>query len=394
MLILTIKTMILLWFASKSYNLQKDKGEESSFHYPLVSILSPCYNEAATLANCIKGFANQTYPCLEVIIINDGSTDNTREVAQQLVAQYPTMVRLLDKENSGKAQSLNYGIHHAVGDIMICVDADSIFQKDTVEQLVAPFRDPTVAAVAGNVKISNTNTLITKNQLVEYITGQNLEKRTFSELNCIQVISGCVGAFRKDRVLEVGGYSSDTLVEDMDLTISLAKKGYRIVYNPRAVAYTEAPENLANFMKQRYRWCYGRYEVLKKHREMMFKKEYGPIGTVGLPYYLISPWLDVFTSVIVATSLIIALLTNNILLYAINFAIIAIPFILLILYIIHIDGVKGQRKLPIYAIVQGMYYSYLLNYINIKAGIDYKLGVKANWNKFERVGKNTLPVAS
>ena len=275
---------------------------------------------------------------------------------------------------------------------MICIDADSVFQNDTVEELVAPFSDPDVAAVAGNARISNTGKVITKNQSVEYITGQNLEKRTFSELNCIQVISGCVGAFRKDRILEAGGYSPDTLVEDMDLTITLAKMGYKIVYNPNAIAYTEAPENLSDFMKQRYRWCYGRYEVLKKHKDMMFKKEYGRIGTIGLPYYLISPWVDVLTSAILASTLIVSILTNNLWLYAINFGIIAIPFVILTTYIIYIDGVKEQGKLPFYAVVQGLYYSYLLNYINIKAGIDYKRGVKANWNKLKRTGKNTIPI--
>ncbi len=390
--ILTLKTLILVGFSYKSYTATQEDDKDKEFFYPLVSILSPCYNEGITLANCIKGFVNQTYQHMEVIIINDGSTDNTKEVAEKLAKEYPTMVRFLDKKNGGKATALNYGVQHARGEIVICIDADSIFQNDTVEQLVRPFRDPNVAAVAGNVRIANTSTMITKNQSVEYITGQNLEKRTFSELNCIQVISGCVGAFRKDKLLEVGGYSPDTLVEDMDLTITLAKGGYKIVYNPKAIAYTEAPANLKDFMKQRYRWCYGRYEVLKKHRDIIFNKEYGRIGMLGLPYYLIAPWVDLVTSGVLAVTLIIAAVTNNLVSYLINFVIFAIPFALLMFYVLYIDGIKDQKRLPIYAIIQGIYYSYLLNYINIKAGIDHQLGVRANWNKLKRVGTNTLPL--
>jgi poly-beta-1,6 N-acetyl-D-glucosamine synthase len=405
--LITLKTIIFIIFSSKNnqrrktnkqaiwdkdYNYKMKNNNKSDISYnPLVSILSPCYNEGITLENCIKGFNKQSYKNFEVLIINDGSTDNTKEVGAMLEKKYPKMVRLINKKNGGKANALNYGLKQAKGEIVICIDADSVFKNDTISQLVMPFKDPKVAAVAGNVRISNSDNLLTKNQSIEYITGQYLEKRTFSELDCVQVISGCVGAFRKSTLLKVGGYSSDTLVEDMDLTVTLAKNGYKIVYNPDAVAYTEAPANLKDFIKQRYRWCYGRYEVLKKHKGILFNKKYGRIGTVGLPYYLIMPWVDVVSSIILVFALVTAILTNNLLFYAISFGIFAVPFVLLILYIMYVDGIKEQKKLSLYAIVQSVYYSYLINYINVKAAVDHSIGIRANWNKFGRLGANKIP---
>src|SRR5271156_1768560 len=132
MISLTVKTLLLIAFAYKNYNPQEDKWPNWWMEYPMVSILSPCYNEGVTLTNCIEGFLNQTYPNLEVIIINDGSTDNTKEIGEQLASKYPNMVRFLDKKNGGKAVALNYGIKYARGEILICIDADSVFQNDTV----------------------------------------------------------------------------------------------------------------------------------------------------------------------------------------------------------------------------------------------------------------------
>ena len=389
--ILTLKTMVLVTFSYKSYRKTPEKPKSAKQDQPFVSILSPCYNEGPTLVNCIVGLVNQSYKNMEVLIINDGSTDDTKAVAEKLALQYPRVVRLLNIPNGGKAKALNYGLKHAKGEIVVCIDGDTIFREDTVENLVSSFSEPDVVAVAGNVRISNSNNLLTKNQSIEYITGQNLEKRTFSELNCVQVISGCIGAFRKDKVLEVGGYSSDTIVEDMDLTVTLAKKGYRVVYNPRAIAYTEAPTDIRSFMKQRYRWSYGRYEVLKKHWDMIFKREYGMLGMIGLPYYLISPWMDLAASLILISTFLIAVFTNNFIAYAINFGIFLIPLVSLILYVLYIDRIHNQNELPIYAIAQSLYYSYILNYVNVRAAIDHRRGVRATWNKLARSGTNKIP---
>lgn len=392
MAVFTLKMVILLSFSYKNHKHELTYVDNDDYN-PLVSIISPCYNEAPTLANCIKGLMDQSYKNLEILIVNDGSTDNTVEVANQIIKEYPN-VRFFNKENGGKSTALNYGIKHAKGSIIICIDADSVFRKDTVSQLVAPFEDLEVMGVAGNVRISNTNEILTKNQSIEYMMGQNLEKRTFSELNCIQVVSGCVGAFRKDKLIEVGGYSSDTMVEDMDLTVSFAKKGYKIMYNPKAIAYTEAPVNLRDFIKQRYRWCYGRYQVLKKHKDILFKRSYGMMGVIGLPYYLISPLIDIGTSVIVIFTFIVAIITGNLISYAINFGIFAILLIAMISYIMYIDGIKEDRKLPLYLILQSMYYAFILNYINIRAGVDHWIGVKASWNKLARLGVNRIPIQS
>lgn len=387
---LTLKTLTLVLFAYKSYDRQSKKKGKNDAYRPLVSILAPCYNEGLTLTNCIKGLVDQTYENIEILIINDGSTDNTQKVAEGLALQYPK-IRVMSKKNGGKASALNYGLEYALGEIVVCIDGDTIFKRDAVERLVSSFDDPKVVAVAGNVRIANASTILSKNQSLEYITGQNLEKRTFSYLNCVQVISGCIGAFKKDKLKEVGGYSADTMVEDMDLTLALAKKGYKIVYNPEAIAYTEGPTDLKSFMKQRYRWSYGRYEVLKKYRGMMFQKRYGSIGTFGLPYYLILPWVDVMASSILILTFVIALMLGSLFQYMVSFLLFMVPLLALVMYVLYIDGPLNNKELSLYAIPQSIYYSLLLTYINVKAGIDHRMGVKAGWNKLRRLGANVRP---
>ena len=143
----------------------------------------------------------------------------------------------------------------------MCVDADSIFLSDTLLKLLEPFSDSKVAAVSGNVKVANRENVLGKNQALEYILGLNLHRRMFTVLNCVPVIPGAIGAFRKDVVLEVGGYSLDTLVEDMDLTMAISKLGYKIEFVGEAIAYTEAPESYKDFCKQRYRWTYAHLKL-------------------------------------------------------------------------------------------------------------------------------------
>lgn len=334
--ILTLQTTLLLACSYLHYSTIK---YEQTNYSPLVSIIVPCYNEGLTLRNCINSILSQNYEKYEILIINDGSTDNTLEVANSL--SHPK-IRTFTKSNGGKASALNYGIKRSNGEIIISLDADSIFLPDTLSKLIIPFTNPEIIAVCGNIKISNRNTLLTKLQSLEYISGFNIQRRAFAYLNCMQIISGAIGAFRKTQLVEVGGYSKETLVEDMDVTVTLAKKGHKIEYISNAIAYTESPESLRDFHKQRYRWTYGLFEVIQKHKPILFKST--RIGIIGLPYMLISLLLETFLTLLIPFKIISFFFFN------ISYNIVPVLLIaifsrsILFLYTLHLDKENGSPQ--------------------------------------------------
>jgi cellulose synthase/poly-beta-1,6-N-acetylglucosamine synthase-like glycosyltransferase len=192
-------------------------------------------------------------------------------------------VRIFAKTNGGKASALNFGIAHAQHEIIIALDADTLFARDTVAELVQPLADERVAAVAGNAKVGNRINLVTRWQALEYVTSQNLDRRAFSLLDCITVVPGAVGAWRRSRVIEVGGFRDNTLAEDQDLTLALRRAGYSVAYADGAIAYTEAPDTLRGLAKQRFRWSFGTLQCTWKHRDAFFRRKYGSLGWIALP---------------------------------------------------------------------------------------------------------------
>jgi len=254
---------------------------------PTVSVIVPAYNEEKVIVNTIRSLVTQEYPgSLEVVMVDDGSPDRTMEVAQAAFGHHPR-VTLLHKPNGGKASALNFGLRHAHGEIVICLDADTIFAPNTVAELVEPLHDPSVGAVAGNAKVGNRVNLVTRWQAVEYVTSQNLDRRAFSLLNCITVVPGAVGAWRKSLIDEVGGFSEDTLAEDQDLTLSIRRRGHSIAYADEAIGYTEAPDSLRALAKQRFRWSFGTLQCLWKHKRVFLDPRYGSLGLVAMPNVLI-----------------------------------------------------------------------------------------------------------
>jgi poly-beta-1,6 N-acetyl-D-glucosamine synthase len=354
---------------------------------PLVSILVPSYNEGLTLYNCIDSLLRQTYRNSEIVIINDGSTDNTLEIARKIAKKY-AKVRVIDKPNGGKASALNAGITQANGEIVVSIDADSMFMRNTVEQLVLSFHDPKVAAVGGNVKVANRGNVLARQQALEYITGLTLQRSAFSHLGCMQVISGAIGAFRRDALLAVGGYAYDTIVEDMDVTIELANHGYKVAYNPEAIAYTEAPETLHDFLKQRYRWTYGSFQVLTKHRQRIWHPS--SMGYLGMPYFMIFPWVEVIISGLFFTTLYFAAFTGHLAGLAVMCTLMLGVQTTLIMYALFVD--KEDKKLTLLSIIDSFFYYHLISFTTLRAGINYLRKKEARWNKLQRYGKNVMPL--
>jgi peptidoglycan-N-acetylglucosamine deacetylase len=282
------------------------KPAEIASYKPKVAVLIPAYNEEKVIVRTVRAALNSNYPNLRVVVIDDGSRDRTLDVAHDAfsVEEADRRVVILTKPNSGKADALNYGIEH-IGDaeIFVGIDADTIIAPDAIARLVPHFINPRVGAIAGNAKVGNRVNLWTRWQALEYITSQNFERRALDVLGAVSVVPGAIGAWRVSAVREAGGYHTDTVAEDADLTMALLRMGYRVEYEDMALAYTEAPTNANGLMRQRFRWSFGILQSVYKHRKVVARK--GVLGWVALPNIvifqillpLVSPLIDIMFAV-------------------------------------------------------------------------------------------------
>ncbi len=255
---------------------------ESDGPKPVVTVLIPAFNEEKVIVTTIERILSSDYPNLDVLVIDDGSKDHTAYIARSHFRD-ERRVSVLSIPNGGKANALNVGMEHAKGEVVVALDADTQFERTTISRLVRWFGDPEIGAVAGNAKVGNRINMITRWQALEYIVAQNLERRALSALDTLTVVPGAVGAWRRDVLRELGGFPADTLAEDQDLTIAIQTQGYRVQFDPSAVAWTEAPATVKGLAKQRFRWAYGTLQCLWKYRRITFNAQYGELGLVALP---------------------------------------------------------------------------------------------------------------
>ncbi|MFR9797252.1 glycosyltransferase [Streptomyces sp. MS06] len=264
-----------------------------------VSVLVPAYNEAKCIENTVRSLAASDHP-IEVLVIDDGSSDGTARIVEAMDLPNVRVVRQL---NAGKPAALNRGLANASHDLIVMMDGDTVFEPSTVRELVQPFGDPRVGAVAGNAKVGNRDSMIGAWQHIEYVMGFNLDRRMYDVLRCMPTIPGAVGAFRRTALERVGGMSEDTLAEDTDITMALHRDGWRVVYAENARAWTEAPETVQQLWSQRYRWSYGTMQAIWKHRGALVERgTSGRFGRVGLPLVslfmvvapLLAPLIDIF----------------------------------------------------------------------------------------------------
>lgn len=284
----------LAWAQSR-----RRRGEPPA-HLPSVSVIIPAFNEERVIAASVARVLASDYPALQVIVADDGSRDATSRVIADAFAADPR-VTLLTLANGGKAAALNRALLHAEGEVIIALDADTQFEAQTIRRLARWFADPRIGAVAGDARVGNRVNLVARWQAVEYITAQNLERRALAGFDAMTVVPGAVGAWRRAALDSVGGYPEDTLAEDQDLTIAIQRAGWRITYDPRATAWTEAPETFRALAKQRYRWAFGTLQCLWKHRAILRRGRPTGLALVGLPqawlfqiaFAAISPLIDI-----------------------------------------------------------------------------------------------------
>lgn len=371
-------------------------------HYrPAVSVVIAAYNEAKVVNQTIATLLASDYPDLDIVVVDDGSRDGTADVVRAAYGSDPR-VTVLAKSNGGKASALNLGIKECRGDIIVALDADTHFAPDTVSRLVRHFQDPDIGAVSGNVKVGNRDNPLTLWQAVEYITSQNFDRRAFDLLNCITVVPGAVGAWRKDAVILAGLYSSQTLAEDTDLTFKIRKLGYRIVTDNSALAYTEAPETLQSLAKQRFRWAFGTLQCLWKHRDVLGRPRYGAFGLVALPslwvyqiaFQALAPIVDlaIAWSLIYGTWFAPSMAHGDVLTLLGYWAVFSTVEIAGAWVAFTLD--REDKRLLGWLLLQRFVYRQLMYYVIVKSLVTAVRGSLVGWGKLERRGTVKTPTAS
>jgi len=279
-----LRALLLLTLAT--HHRRRARRRVPSDALPPVSVVVPAYNEAVGIERSVRSIAAGDYPDLEVVVVDDGSTDATADIVAALDL---ANVRLVRQDNAGKAAALNAGVSEASHDVIVMVDGDTLFEPGTVRNLVEPLSDPGVGAVAGNTKVGNRRGLLGRWQHIEYVMGFNLDRRMYEVLQCTPTVPGAIGAFHRDVLAEVGGVPGDTLAEDTDLTLAIGRTGRHVVYAENARAWTEAPATLSSLWRQRYRWSFGTMQAVYKHRGAMFSRDPRDrrIGRRALPYMLL-----------------------------------------------------------------------------------------------------------
>src|SRR5882757_1288919 len=254
---------------------------------PPVAVLIPAYNEETVIVRTIRSVLNSDYENLRAIVIDDGSSDRTYEVAREAYRDEIAAGRLqvLSKPNAGKAEALNYAVGLITEDYYVGIDADTVIARDAVSKLICHFADPKVGAVAGNAKVGNRVNLWTRWQALEYITSQNFERRALDLFNVVTVVPGAIGGWRTDAVRHGGSYPINTVAEDADLTMNLLEQGYKVIYEDQALAFTEAPIDAKGLMRQRFRWSFGTLQAVFKHKRAFTKNR--AMGFFALPNILI-----------------------------------------------------------------------------------------------------------
>lgn len=357
---------------------------------PFVSIIVPVYNEEKVVKGSIESLLKLNYANYEIIVVNDGSTDATSEVAQELVGYQDgrygkVKVSLINKPNGGKSRALNAGIKYSKAEIVLCMDGDSQLNEDSLALAVKHFSNPAIGAVAGNVKVLNRKKFFTDLQALEYVEGLNMARSAQSFLRLVNIIPGPLGLFRKKAIEQAGFYSPDTFAEDADMTLKILSAGWKIYYEPNAISFTEAPVTLQQLLKQRYRWTRGIIQSIRKHKKAMMNPttNFGDTFVLWTMFYeaLIWPVMNIATNIFFIIAALAFGFTQLIFFW---WAGLALLDFLTALYCVAAE--KEEFRLIFYAIIYRMFFILIIDICKVMSLVEEFLGIKMTWGKLERVG--------
>ena len=385
LLLLALRHFVLTWF---SYLHQRELANEPApDHYPFVSIIVPAFNEEQVIQASLSSLLELRYPYYEIIAVDDGSTDDTYQKMREFEGNhYGVRVSVFRKENSGKADTLNYGIHRSKAPIVVCMDSDSRLTPAALRYAVRHFNDPHVGAVAGNVKVINRHNIWTKLQALEYIEGLNIVRKAQAFWRTVNVIPGPIGIFRRAAIEATGGYDSDTFAEDFDMTVKILADGWKIHYEPKAVAYTEAPEELLDIIKQRYRWSRGILQALRKQKHLLTRMNVHITTPLSLWYMifegLVWPAMNIFANVFFVW---IALIYGMTKLLVMWWLLLTILDMLIAVHAILME--KEDMGLAIYAVFYRFFYILIIDVTKVFATLEELVGLDMSWGKLARKGR-------
>jgi poly-beta-1,6 N-acetyl-D-glucosamine synthase len=385
LVLLLLRHFLLIWF---SFLQQRELAREAPDEvYPFVSIVVPAYNEAEVVESSIASLLELRYPYYEVIVVDDGSTDDTYERMRRLEGNhYGVKVSAFRKENSGKADALNYGIRRSRAPIIVCMDADSRLSPEALRYAVRHFRDENVGAVAGNVKVVNRHNIWTKLQALEYIEGLNIVRKAQGWFRTVNVIPGPIGIFRRTVLERIGGYDSDTFAEDFDLTVKILAGGWRIEYEPKAIAFTEAPEELLDVIKQRYRWNRGILQTLRKQKRLLVRSEGNISTSVALWYMLFEglawPVMNIFANLFFVWIAMVYGMTRLVVLW---WVLLTVLDVIVAFHAILME--REDLKLAPYSIFYRFFYILIIDVCKVFATLEELIGLDMAWGKLARKGR-------
>jgi cellulose synthase/poly-beta-1,6-N-acetylglucosamine synthase-like glycosyltransferase len=383
--ILFLRYFALLWFAYLGHAERNVLGVRKHHELPPVSVIVPAYNEGDLMERAMASLMELDYPEYEVVVVDDGSTDDTLQRAAAWEGRHgPVDVRVVTKTNGGKAAALNAGIAASRHPFILCMDADSFLEPQTLRKAIEHFADPSVGGVAGNVKVENRGRIITKLQALEYIEGLNMPRRAQGFVAAVNIVPGPVGMFRREALEELGGYETDTFAEDADLTLKMIAAGWRVVYEDAAIAWSEAPERWIDLVQQRYRWTRGILQAIRK-RKGLFLRPFPDfplwISTIQLGFEaLVWPMMNVGAHLFFA---IVALLfgAGELIVYWI----ILLTLLDLVVALVTVSMEEESLSLVPMALIYRFVFILFLDVIKTFATVEELFRLDMGWGKLQRV---------
>jgi biofilm PGA synthesis N-glycosyltransferase PgaC len=392
LLVLRYAMLILYSFMEHLENMMKRRQEpESNFHddasLPMITLVVPAYNEGPVIQQALRSLLLLDYPNYEILVIDDGSSDDTYEKALAVAREdHQVTVRVITKKNGGKADALNTGMSAARGEFILNMDGDTKLSRNTLRACIRHFDDPRVGAVAGNVKVLNRENLLTRVQALEYVEGLAMARKAQSFMRAVNIIPGPLGMFRKSVLQQAGGYDHDTFAEDCDLTLKLLMRGWHIAYEPTAIAWVETPSRLLDLLKQRYRWTRGILQATRKHSSALWNPRRAGINFFILWYMLFEGIMWPFSTVLGNLFFVYVGLQYGVVIFLFYWWLqLTILDIVAATYCVIVE--EEDPSLIFYAVVFRLFYITIIDISKVFATIEEWRGTAMTWGKLQREGK-------